>query len=57
MTYFFSQRTQMNRTHKGQKDSGPFPFPSPEGKGSNHRDTHVRWMLAAFCLLIGIYDS
>ena len=25
MTYFFSQRTQMNRTHKGQKDSGPSP--------------------------------
>ena len=29
----------MNRTHRGQKDSGPSPDPSPEGKGSDHRDT------------------
>ena len=48
------RRTEHTKVHK---DSGPSPFPSPEGKGSNHRDTHVRWMLAAFCLLIGIYDS
>ena len=25
--------TQMNRTHKGQKDDGPSPFPSPKGRG------------------------
>ena len=36
----FSHRfTQKNRTHRGQKNSGPSPCPSPEGKGSNHRDT------------------
>ena len=41
----FSHRfTQMNRTHKGQKDSGPSPDPSPEGKGSDHRDTPMGWM-------------
>ena len=32
----------MNRTHRGQKNSGPSPGPSPEGKGSNHRDTHIK---------------
>ena len=53
MTYFFSQRTQMNRTHKGQKDSGPSPDPSPEGKGSNHRDTPIRRVHASFYPLIG----
>jgi len=26
---------------------------SPEGKGSNHRDTHVRWMCALLYYLIG----
>ena len=31
--------TQKNRTHRVQKDDGPSPFPSPEGKGSDHRDT------------------
>ena len=43
--------TQMNRTHKGQKDdgpppspAGPSPNPSPEGKGSDHRDTPMGWM-------------
>ena len=36
------RRTQMNRTHKGQKDDGPSPFPSPEGKGSDYRDTPMR---------------
>ena len=38
------RRTQKNRTHRVQKDSGPSPFPSPEGKGSNHRDTPMEWM-------------
>ena len=32
----------MNRTHRGQKNSGPSPGPSPEGKGSNHRDTPIK---------------
>ena len=31
------RKAQMNRTHRVQKDDGPSPFPSPEGKGSNHR--------------------
>ena len=44
MTYFFSQRTQMDRIHRGQKNSGPAPGPSPEGKGSNHRDTPIERM-------------
>ena len=39
---FSHRRTQMNRTHRVQKDDGPSPFPSPEGKGSNHRDTPMR---------------
>ena len=54
--------TQKNRTHKGQKDDGHYPFPSwpllsssagpspdpsPEGKGSDHRDTPIEWMLAS----------
>ena len=41
---FSHRKTQKNRIHRGQKNSGPSPGPSPEGKGSNHRDTHVRWM-------------
>ena len=24
--------------------AGPSPNPSPEGKGRDHRDTHVSWM-------------
>ena len=36
------RKTQKNRTHKGQKDDGPSPFPSPEGKGSDYRDTPMR---------------
>ena len=52
MTYFFSQITQKNRTHRGQKDSGPSPFPSPEGKGSDHRDTPMGWMKAALASLL-----
>ena len=52
MTYFFSQRTQMNRIHSGQKDSGPSPGPSPEGKGSDHRDTPMERMLASLCPLL-----
>ena len=44
--------TQMNRTHRGQKDSDPSPDPSPEGKGSNHRDTPMGWMQAAFASLL-----
>ena len=42
--FFFSQRAQMNRTHRVQKDDGPSPFPSPEGKGSDHRDTPIKRM-------------
>ena len=30
-------------------NGGPSPFPSPEGKGSNHRDTPMGRMLAACC--------
>ena len=41
---FSHRRTQMNRTHRVHKDSGPSPFPSPEGKGSDHRDTPMGWM-------------
>ena len=52
MTYFFSQRTQKNRTHRGQKDSGPSPGPSPEGKGSDHRDTPIMRVYASFYPLI-----
>ena len=40
---FSHRRTQKNRTHRGQKDSGPSPGPSPEGKGSDHRDTPMGW--------------
>ena len=31
---------------------GPSPFPSPEGKGSDHRDTPIKWMLASLCPLL-----
>jgi len=24
--------------------AGPSPFPSPEGKGSDHRDTPIEWI-------------
>ena len=51
MTYFFSQRTQRNRTHRVQKDDGPSPVPSPEGKGRDHRDTPMGRMEAACCPL------
>ena len=40
------RKTQMNRTHRGQKNSGPSPGPSwplplplPKREGRNHRDT------------------
>ena len=31
---------------------GPSPFPSPEGKGSDHRDTPIRRMSALHCSLL-----
>ena len=47
------RKTQKNRTHKGQKDDGPSPFPSPEGKGSDYRDTPIRRMCVSFYYLTG----
>ena len=41
---FSHRKTQKNRTHRVQKDDGPSPFPSPEGKGSDHRDTPIKRM-------------
>ena len=45
--------TQKNRTHGLIEDSGPSPFPSPEGKGSDHRDTPIRRMCVSFYYLTG----
>ena len=49
---FSHRKSQKNRTHKGQKDSGPSPGPSPEGKGSDHRDTPIRRISALCCPLL-----
>ena len=35
------RRTEHTKVHK---DSGPSPFPSPEGKGRDHRDSPMGWM-------------
>ena len=51
--FFLSQKITDEQNTQGQKDSGPSPFPSPEGKGSDHRDTHVRWMCASIYYLTG----
>ena len=45
--------TQKNRTHGLIEDSGPSPFPSPEGKGSDHRDTPIRRMCVSIYYLTG----
>ena len=52
--YSFSHRcTQKNRTHKLIEDGGPSPFPSPEGKGSDYRDTPIRRMCVSIYYLTG----
>ena len=39
------------------KRSGPSPDPSPEGKGSNHRDTPYKKDIGFVLSRISIYDS
>ena len=58
--FFFSQSTQMNRTHKVQKDDGPSPVPSwplprplPKREGRDHRDTPITRVYASVYPRIG----
>ena len=45
------RRTEHTKVHK---DSGPSPDPSPRGKGSDHRDTPMRWMSPRSIILLAV---